>query len=436
MEVINNLKSFFKKYRYLLIVLLVTFLTRVVYVFYLTNYRNYLGSDMGGYWARALTRYNGNIFSIHQWTAWPTFFHFYLAFVFKILNFLHLFDYKLEIILLLNIVYSTVAICFFYLTCINLTNNEHISLVATCFYGFCYPLIYLNSFVLAENLAIPILTLSLYFIITFSGKPFLIFISGLLYATGVSARPAIGLIVVPFTLYIVFADRFSSRSLLRSMSFIAGFLLVISLVVQENCYISKGALTRIAGYDGMQFFIAQCKVHYLRSSYKGAVVDVGFPGFAGKPEFARVSFVTNHPMHDHKYFYKLGLECMKENPNIWFENLNFLRMLFLGPFFPSAPNAKGFRLLTNLSRMLLIFMVSSFGLIFFLGKIRKNLMKEILLLLSVPLCIALTSYFFGAEHRYIFPAVSSIYLLFFVIVHNVRNFLKQAKDKIRNISSS
>ena len=68
----------------LFLLVTISFLVRLIYVFYFTDYKNYLFSDAGAYWSRANGRYGGAIFPLWQWTAWATCFHFYLTFVFKI----------------------------------------------------------------------------------------------------------------------------------------------------------------------------------------------------------------------------------------------------------------------------------------------------------------------------------------------------------------
>ncbi len=423
-NIIEAPRKGFRNHKYLLLILLVSFLAKLIYIFHYSDYKNYLFSDMGGYWGRAQERYEGGVFNLGQWTSWATFFHFYLTEIFKILNHFHLFKYRLEIVIILNIIYSTLSVYYLYFIALQIIKNTKYSLLTTFFYAFSYPIFYYNAFVLSENLSIPIVIISTYLVFTYHESGFKMFLTGLLFAIATAARPILGLLALPFFLYIVFAKKFSSHSFKKAVIFALGFFLIIYIVVQENIRISNGELKNLSGNGGVNFFIQQCKVQWVQSTYHGHVVVIGPGTYLGYPELARMKFATDHPFHDQKYFYALGLQCIRNNPRIWLDNILPLKALLLGPLFPGVLSAKGFEYFYKLSNKLIMLMISTFWFLYFLIRDKKIEIKKLLLLLSILFCIIVTNYFFATEQRYCFPAYFVIYLLFFTIL---KNYFKEAK---------
>src|SRR3989338_9179509 len=193
-QISQYLRNVPRHYYYLIAILAINFLIRIGYVFYFTDYKNYLSSDMGAYWYRANERFNGHIFEMSQWTSYAFAYYLYMAFIFKILYFLHLFDYRLEIILLLGIIYATVSNLCFYFISTYLLKNTRSSLLATLFYAFCYPLIYYNAFIMTETVAIPVFVCCVYLLFAHHDKKLIMFLTGLFLGFAVTVRPAYGLI--------------------------------------------------------------------------------------------------------------------------------------------------------------------------------------------------------------------------------------------------
>jgi hypothetical protein len=129
-------------------------------------------------------------------------------------------------------------------------------------------------------------------------------------------------------------------------------------------------------------------------------------------------FNTDHPMHDQKYFFNLGLECIKKNPSILFTNIKYYKGMFFGPLFPSIPSAKGFDVLIKLSNWFVFLVSTGAGLMYFLIKKKIFESKEIIFLSSVPITLIATMYFFSIEQRYFFPALFYVYMMLALIVLN------------------
>lgn len=424
-----RLKSIPSNYYYLTIILLGSFITKLIYVFYFSDYKNQLTSDMGYYWEHAIDRYNGLLFAYSQWYFYATFFHFYLTFVFKMLYFFGLLNYKLQIVIFLNILYSTISVVFIYLISTRVLNNSMLALLVSQFYAFCTPIIYFNSFILSENISIPIVIISLYLIITFHNNKLLIFLTGVFFTIGIVTRPAMGLLVLLFSVYLAFGNKLTIKSLINSFIFISSFIVIVFLVLVENNYISNGELKNLAGNGGVTFFFEQCKPTEIISYYKGERTR-GTPMFSRYHQLAKFGeFKTDYPLHNQQYFYKLGFECIKKNKYIWLENLKLLKGLFFGCLFPNPETRVSFlpfKILMKISDYLMFFMTISLGFIIILIKNKENEVKNILLLASIPCSAIAMSMFYVIDQRYFIPSYFAIYILFFYVISKIKKYKSQA----------
>ncbi len=421
-KLLSRIQAHIKEEKKLFMILLAGFAIRIFYVYFCTNYKDLLFSDMGGYWQRALDRYNGQIFDYGQWVSWAPFFHYYLTFLFQVFDLLGLSKYRLETVLFLNIIYSIISIYFFYYLTEYFIKSVNYRLLATFFYCFHYPLIYLDAFVLSENLSMPIIITSLYLILKYHENKKLAFFIGAFFGIAVCARPAVGLLVISFFLYIIFVNKYSFDTFGRALIFSLGFFIVIGLVTLENMRVSDGELRSLAGNGGLGFFIQQCKVQHVRSDYKGYVFEILNPTYLGHPDLARMSFRTDRSLHDEDYFYNLGYECIKKNPKIWIENFISLKSIFVGPLFPSVPECKGFEPLIKFSDYVFIFLFPSLFLLYILVKDKLIDLKKVILLISIPLFIMITNYFYAVEQRYFYPTIFTFYISFFTFLQYKKNY--------------
>lgn len=428
---LSFLKNIPKKNYYVFIIVIASFITRMIYVFQYTDYKGYLVSDMGGYWDRAIGRYNGDLFPLSQWTGWGPFYHFYLTSIFKILSFLHLFDHKLEIVIFLGILFSSISIIFVYLISSYLLKEPH-SILATLLYAFSYPLIYLNSLILTENLSIPILILAVFLLFTYHENKLIMFLTGAILAIAVACRPALGLMFISFFIYILYYKKLDLGSIFRSVLFACGFCIIIFLTFVEIFYISKGELISLYGSSGTTFFLLQCKHGSIESNYKGYYY-VGSPPFTSSNHPNWPVFKTDHALHDQKYFYKLGYECMKKNPNFLLDGLISLRALFFNCLFPSFGSAANFGKLIDFANNLIFFMTITLGLLYFLLKDKILESKNVIFLISPILYTAIMSFFFPPEQRYLYPALFAIHILFFLVISYAKTY-KQLYFKYARIA--
>ncbi|RLA59355.1 MAG: hypothetical protein DRQ78_10705, partial [Epsilonproteobacteria bacterium] len=133
-----QIKNFTSKYHISILVAIITFsfIIKLIYVFYFSEYSQYLYSDMGGYWNRALASYAGDNTSIGQWSIWPPFPHMTLAWFFKVLYVLGLENHKLEATMFMNVLLSTMTVIFVYLIARKLDDSKNYALIVVVIYAF------------------------------------------------------------------------------------------------------------------------------------------------------------------------------------------------------------------------------------------------------------------------------------------------------------
>jgi hypothetical protein len=382
---------------------------------------------MAVYWNRALQRFEGDIFNINQWTVWPTLFHIILADIFKILNILHLFSYKLEAILVLNILFSVVSVLFIFLLSEDVTKRTALSLIITLAYAFSYPLIYLNAFVLTENFAIPLIIISIWLL--FRRHVLCLVLSAIVLAVAVALRPVFVLLGLAFYLYTLFSSELSKKTIIRSFIFALSFFAVIFAVIGENYYISKGKLKGLSSSGGVLFYLANSheQIHKLGCSWDGYSYWIVPPSTSSHPENGTIKF-ENISINDQKFFYELGIDEIKKNPKIWVTKFIKMAQLFFGGFFPGDSSAVFYRPLMKASQVLLflMFLFSLMGYICF--KSTEFDRRKLTLLIAIALCQVSIMYFFNVEQRYVYGFSFVFYIICFLTIFLlVKNFSRFAK---------
>lgn len=426
----KKLKLFSLPYLVLIGIIVSSFVLRVYYAFYLNNFvtLNEAG-DMGAYWYKALERYHGNIFNVGQWSGLGVFYHIYLTFIVKIFYYFNQFDKAKGSVILLNIIYATMSIPFVYLISMHILKSKVPALLATFFYAFSYPLIYLNIFLLGENVAIPVLVISTYFVFKFYDKKLVLFLVGLFFGLAIAIRPSLGLVGLIFFFYVFFSRRPYLMSFLNAVCFLIGFILVLFLASQEIHYISKGQTKLLYPLNGANFFFSNCEYTSIFSSFKGYEgtgyiyrYQLDIP--STNPVYKQ--FITNHSLHDNKYFYKLGLNCIKKNPSFWKSNLKREIRLFFDFLYPFDGRVKELALLIKPFSYLIFFMTITLGMIFFLNKVPSIDFKRVLTLFFIILSVPVTTFFYWPNQIYFYPVIFAVYILFFIILLNIRKYKLQA----------
>jgi len=435
----HKLKSLYKKNRIFslfLIVLIITTIFKFIYVFALTEYTSYLVSDMGGYWQRAIQRFQGDLYDINQWVIWPPFFHILLANIFKVTQFLGVFKHNLEIVLSINILLSSISVFYLYLLTLKLSKNDKIAFTASTLYALTYHAIYFNASILSENFAVPLVIASIYFLFCNKWKYYIL--SGLLLALATGIRPGYGLFGLPFALYALVADSknlksdwkqtFFFRGIIKAGLFSIGFFLIIFFIVSEIKDISGGKVNSLAASSGINYYFSFTKKYEVGCRFDGYYYVLIPPGTVRNPENGKL--ITNAPIYDTKYFKTLANRYIKENPKILFTKIKDIWDLYFGVLFPSFPSAKGFDFFIKLFKVIFfILTLLTFFSLFTRPKKRVNF-KNYLLLMSLIFLSIITCYMFNSEHRYVFGFIFATYPPAFEMIFELKRNIGSYTKKI------
>lgn len=398
-----------EKYKYYLyVILLSSFLLKWYYAFYFTDYKSYLFSDFGGYFQRAEERLSGNIHSINQFAVWPPAYHYLLTEIFRILKIAGLYEYRLTAIIIINIALSTACVYFIYEISNQVTRSSRVAVITAAAYAFSFPFIYLNAFVMSEHPAFFLCIFAVYLTLKHMDLA-TVSISGLLMATAVAIRPALGLYGLSFFTYYLVGTPLNKNTIIRSFLFSGVFFAALGLVVLYNNYISEGRLTNLSANGGLNFAISQCQMHRIGAKHDGYYYVIIPPSTVQYPENGAVE--THHPFYDFPYYFKMGRKCIQERDNYWTENLAGLKNLFFGVLLPSVSSAKFFSELMPPFRWMnvSVALLALFSLLIIPAKREKS--ASVLFIASFPLLSIVTGYFFYVEHRFFYGFAFSLYVL-------------------------
>ncbi len=432
--IIKNMKQREIMLCLLLLVLLISTVLKFIFVYYHTDYKNYLGADMSGYWDRATDRFNGDIKGIDQWVIWPPFFHIILTEIFKVIYLFSLLKYKLQIVLGINIILSSVSVLYLYLLTYNFTKKYIVAFCAATLYAFTYYSFYFNAYILSENFGVPIVIAAVYYLLC--NKKQYYFLSGVLLAIAAGIRPGFALLGLPFALYALLSGSESLKTnwkqtiffkgIWKAVLFSTGFFSIFFLIIVENNYISEGKVKGLAASSGVNYYCSFTKCYMVKSTFGYYYVIVP-PGSVLNPE--RGILTTNIPIYDVKSFIKLTNKYIKKHPLVFLKKLDDFRELYFGTLFPSMYNALWFGILIDPFRWLFFILSLVVAFSFFTRPASRLDWKKYLVVLSVILFSLLVCYMFNTEHRYLFPFIFAIYAIaidtIFEVVSNFRKYIKK-----------
>ncbi len=392
------------------------FLVYFIYVSFFTEYWTYNDdSDAGGYWERALRRFDGDTHSVDQWVIWPPLYHIILSWLFYPIRLLGLSNFNLEIVLLLQIILGSVSIAFLYKLLVKIFKNEKLSVAVTLLYIFTYPVVYLYAFVFSENIALPLFIIALSLLFCHPTQKKYLFAAGLLFGISVGVRPAFVLFVIPLNFY-VFAYYRKGWAWANAVAFGIAFTLVFAAVSFENNRISGGAVRGLGANGGLNFFLGQCKASEVNSRFEGWHYVIGPPGY--EDYFGMNVFNTTEPMYNQDYFYALGMDCLKHREGVLLENFVKIKFLFVGQLFPVVLSASGvlffMKVFTGVITVTAFFSFFVWPFVW-ARRLTRPKLKILWVFWSFVFLTFVMAYFFHAERRYIFSLIFVFYILFFSV---------------------
>jgi hypothetical protein len=388
-------------------------LVRLGYVFLATDYPAHLVSDMRGYWERAHFHLAGVPTGSREWALWPPFYHVVLAGLFRFVETLGVGSvHWLGATLGFHAVLGALAAGAVHVLAHGVLRRPAMADGVAILYAVTYPIVYLEAFVLSENVAIPTLAAATTGVAVSRFGSAGLAAGGALLGAAIAARPGLAVLVPAFLGYVCLARSGSPRRAGPLLAFAGALALVIGGVSLGNVRLSDGMLRGIGRNGGVNFFITQCRVHRVDTIFAEGDRTVSYR--IVHPQFAletwRTWVATDQPPYAEGYYYRRGVDCWRERPITLVANLPELRKLVWGPFFPSVPRARGFTTLDPVFAVLIAgaTVVALVAPIAWRGRPRPA--PELWLLWSLLVLTFLGAYLYGAERRFLLPVVFAAYV--------------------------
>ncbi len=380
------------------------FFFRLFYIFRFTTPQMYLWSDPGYYDLRALDMAKGQFVMFS--TYWPPFFHIFLSFIYRPLVWLGIESWRIKIDMVLFALFYIIGFWCIYQIVKKLFDKK-IALVILGILIFWYPLIFLNYVIMSENLFFPLMFLGLYVLIVKGDKPINGALLGILWGTAFLARPVFALAIPLFVLWALYY-KINWRFLI---SFLLTGAVIVALMMGFNYYYTKndiagGTEKSISSNGGVGFAMLWCDAKSIEFRNNGYNFGFGPPANINYEESKRI--FTDVPFSNQKYYYQMGLDCLKERPEKLITNFSSVIKLFHSHLFPTIGNVaywENFRLLFKFLTGFL-FLTSIISLIFFTRN--KYLYLMALIILSLPMMVYLQNV---GEERYIIPYAPLLLIL-------------------------
>ena len=393
LQLIAKLKNTISNNRWIYKLALANFILRILYIFIFSTPDNYIITDMGAYNERALNLIRGNARPFTNY--WAPFFHIFLAVIYWPLEKLNMLEYKIRLVVVILAILGSISVIFIYKITRKLF-NEKAAKFSAIVYAIWYPIIYLNIFLLSENLFIPLLYFGLYLFYNKQKLQHSDLLVGLVLGLATITRPAILIFIILFGLWLLIKKR-----LKYLIGFSAMFLLVLACISIFNQKTTLNTTKFISSGNGMNFAMEWCDAKSIE--YYDGYIRFGFapPANSYYPEDKRL--FTSEPFHNESHYYKLGWNCIKENPSIIYRNIRSIKNTFDSEIFPNFVNIFAWRELYT------VFKIFNIGLFFatiiaLFKTEKRKIWNDLAPLIFLIIAIFGSVYIFNpGEERYLIP---------------------------------
>lgn len=374
-----------KRTKIILTLILLCFLLRGSYVYFFTTPDQYIMSDMGVYdgSAESILKNEFNILT----PLWSPAYSLFVSGVYYGFQILGIHQHKFVLMALFNVLFGALSLFFVYAITEKLAAQKQ-AIIASFIYIVFYPLIYYNAFNLTENIFSPLLLASMYIIICrlkTRNKAWFILL-GLILGWATSIRPSLAFFPPLFMLWYWRYNKPFSHVLI-SMGLVAVFFfIVVGAHIAFTHSITNGEVTSLSASGGANFALAWCDLELLRHSGEGysySYVPVGH--LTNTPKH---NIKTDVPFTNQKYYYQMGLDCIKKQPMILVYNFKHITDLFHGNLFPNFYNIKGHNWLFIIFKIFTYFLLLPFS-VFAYYIVKKRISKisdSVFLVINLFIC--------------------------------------------------
>ncbi len=426
MKISQHIKDQF----YLYGLLIFGFFIRLVYIFSFTTPEKYLSSDPWGYDTRALQMAMGKHADFS--TYWPPLFHIFLSLIYRPILWLGLAAFRIKIDIIIFALFYIIGFWCIYKIAEKLFSKK-IALIILIALILWYPFIFLNYLVMSENLFFPLLFLGLYILIVKPIKPSTGIWLGILWGLAFLARPIFAFVIPLFLFWGIYYK--------INWKFLLNFAITVAVIIASmmafNSYYTNGAEKSVSSNGGVGFAMLWCDAKSIEFT---AEYSFGFgpPANIEYPESKKI--FTKIPFENQKYYYQMGLACLKQHPERLVTNFTSIIKIFYSHLFPTIGDIIWWENLRQLFRFITgILFIGSLISIIGLAKnwfyVDKALKKYLILFTLIISSLLATVYLQNVgEERYIIPYIPFLIFLnipIFIFLSK-KNFSSYNKDYKKN----
>jgi hypothetical protein len=376
------------------------FFLRLFYIFTFTKPDEYLFSDPGNYDFNAIKMASGQYVNFS--TYYPPLFHIFLSFIYRSLIWLGLEAHRIKVDVVIFAAFYIIAFWFIYKIVEKLFSKKA-ALIVIIVLILWYPLIFMNYLVMSENLFFVLLFAGLYVLIVKPLKTISGLWLGLLWGFAFLCRP-IFLLTIP--LFLLWALYYKVNRKILLVFIITVAVMTLSMMM-FNFWYTYGAEKSVSSSAGFNFAMGWCDAKSIGWQKDGYVFGFGSVSRLNYPDNKII--VTDVPFENQEYYYKIGMNCIKEHPERIITNFYSLTTLFNSGLFPSTKSIAGWDFLHQIFKFLTIFLFFYSLLVIFLLvtnklKIDSFAKKNLYLMALIVFALFLTIYTQGTgEERYLIP---------------------------------
>lgn len=404
------------------------FLLKLIYVYVFTSYQESVVNDMAVYWGGAFRNNWGNFYSAEQYAIFPPFYIYLLGYFLRFLFFTGLFPLALPLAITMQIGLYCFSSVFIFLVLKKFTENNYLAFLAQLVYLGSWTALNVNSLILPDNLATPLLVVATGLILTNEMKPQLVAVIGFLLGIAIGAKPSLVFITVGFVWYLAKSAEKNRRALLTI--FMLGICLVPLWVTVWNYHLSGGKLVGLGVNGGINFYQGWGRVGKINSQSTDGYFWAHSPGARDELNWKDVNL--SEPFSNQRYYYRQGLRSIANRPWVIFEKLSWFKNLFFGTLGPSLIDLpSGYSTGITLFNIL-IYLMFVYSIYFSIFLVLRDPDPKTKFLLSLIFIFLGTIYALGLpERRYLFYIEYLVIVLFFIGVDRVRRHWNTDADGIK-----
>jgi hypothetical protein len=400
-----NVKTIMKRKsqdnKILIYIFFLNIITRIIYFFLVFDEESFNRWMPEQFDRRALLLINGG--QHYYPTAWASY-YVPLAGIYKILDILSLLDQRLIVVGVISCILGALSVLYLYKIAKEIFSKlKLLPVLIAVLFSLYYPYLYFNAVNVSENIFTPIAIILFYFALKCKKKFFIVAsITGLLTGLALIMRPVI-LPFLPF-FFIFIYKQFKKGFSKFILQFLFPFFFCIALIIVPTLLINRSIDSHgnysITGNGGVNFTIAWCEPKKIRyQTESGESFWFASPTLRGRPDSSNIN--TDVPFYEQNYYYKLGFDCLKDNPKQLATNLKHIFYTFHSSFYPDFDPFPFHTNLINIWKVLTIPLILGFFIFPFVWKKKFKLWLPGAALIF-PFVISIYSQSIG-EERYIVP---------------------------------